>query len=363
MPRRLVQLGCAALLSATALSAQDRQPNSVLIQPTATSYAFGEGDAKTTVEQVAIPVVLMFPFHQRFSVDVTSAAAYSRVVAGDSTISEIYGPTDTQVRANIQILLNRLVLTLGVNAPSGQYRVDTEQTQAAGQIGNDFLFYPISSMGNGFAGTGGLAFAAQVANWNLGFGGSVRKAAEFSAFDDAQPVSRFQPGDEYRFRVTAERAIWLGTASLGLTYSAFGEDRVEETTTYSTGDRLIATAGWNFPVKRVNVFVSGWNLYRYKGEQFGGPAPRENIFNFATALSVPVKKWTVQPNVETRLWQVGGDRAGRLFNYGMRLSIPIGERSSLQPSFGMTSGTLYSLDDGSSVKMNGWQGSLLIWRR
>jgi hypothetical protein len=334
----------------------------VLIQPIGSSYTFGEGSSARTVEQLAIPIVMAFPFHRRFNVDLTTAAAYTRVVAGDSTISEIYGGTDTQIRANIQVLMDHVALTLGVNAPSGQYYVDDSQIEAAGQIGTDFLFYPISSMGNGPAGTAGLALAVQLLNWNVGVGGSLRKSMEFTPVGSGTTAVRYQPADETRLRLSAERKLWIGTASFGMTFAKFGEE-VLDSTTYSTGDRVITTAAWTVPIRSASVVVSLWNLSREAGEVLGGSAPRENVRNWTGALNLPVKRWTFQPSIESRRWEIAGDRAGELRNYGISISIPIGVNTVMQPRYGMSSGTLYSTLGGPSTPLTGWQGSLLIRRR
>ncbi len=284
-------LGTLALPAQEA-PAPERQGPTVLFQPTGASYFFGEGASARSVEQLAMPFAMIFPIHRRFTMDLTTAAAYTRVRQGDSTVSELYGATDTQLRANINILMDRLVLTLGVNAPSGQYYVDSTQVEAASRIGNDFLFFPISSMGNGTAGTLGLAAAAQLLGINVGLGGSMRKSLEFVPYGSGDSEIRYQPADETRLRVTAERALWLGsTASVGVTFSSFGEDEANATT-YSTGDRVITSAAWSVPVWKATLALSLWNLARDAGEQFGGAAPKENIRNYAGAIRLPVKRWT-----------------------------------------------------------------------
>lgn len=354
--------GIALALAATATLAQNApSQNNVLIQPTAVTYGIGEGVDKRTIEQASVPLALVLQLHRRLSVDVTSAFAYTRVLEQDSTLSEISGATDTQVRANIQILMDHLVLTLGVNAPSGQYQVTSEQMMAAGAIGNDFLFFPISSMGNGPSGTAGAALAFELFNWNLGFGGSMRKAMEFEPYEVGSPTVRYQPGDETRFRITAERALWIGTGSFGLTMSSFGDDQLDSTT-YSTGDRVISSAAWNIPFWRANLGLGVWHLSRDEGEQLGGPAPKEGIRNLSAVLSLPLLKWTVTPSIESRRWRVAGRPAGELRNLGISLNIPMG-RSIIEPRFSTSSGTLFSLVDASESPITGWQGSLLIRRR
>jgi hypothetical protein len=351
-------LPLVVVLAGAPLSAQGPENTSVLTAPTFTSLTFGSGPGKRTVSQLALPVVVILPFGEKVSVDVSTAFANSRVSTDDSTTSEISGLTDTQIRANFRVGAENLLFTVGLNLPTGQYSVPEAQQEAAGQIGNDFLYYPISSMGNGLAMTGGIAYARPMGDWNVGFGGSARKSTEFAAFEVASSDFRFTPADEYRVTFNADRPVGDGALSVGLTYSMFGED-MADTTTYSTGDRVIATAGWNFPVKGADVFLSAWNLYRLEGEILGADAPAENVFNVSGAVSIPMGQLLLQPNVETRLWQVGGARAGNLVNLGLRLRIPVG-RVGLFPSVGYSLGNLYSVVDGAATSVSGFRGAVTL---
>ncbi len=354
--RRSIAVAAAVSLGATPLAAQWYQNAAVLTAPTFTTLTFGSGTSERTVSQFALPIVVLLPFSEQLSVDVSTAFASSSVT-GD-TESDISGLTDTQIRANYRIGADNVLLTVGVNIPTGQYSVPEEQQVAAGQIGNDFLYYPISSMGNGLAMTGGIAYARPVGSWNFGVGGSARKSTEFAAFALDTGELRFTPADEYRLSLNADRPAGDGSVSFGLTYSVFGED-LADTTTYSTGDRLIATAGWSFPWSDRTVFISGWNLYRLEGEAFGTDAPAENVFNVSAAISLPFGEYLVQPSLETRLWQVGGVRAGNLLNLGLRVRVPLGGLS-LFPQLGYSLGNVYSVANGDGQKVSGIRVSVTM---
>jgi hypothetical protein len=353
--RRPAALAAGLLLASSGLQAQ-LENTAVLTAPTYTSLTFGSGASSRSVSQFALPVVVILPFGERVSVDVSTAFATASVKADDSTASEISGLTDTQIRANFRLGADNLLFTAGINVPTGQYSVPVTEQEAAGQIGNDFLYYPISSMGNGLAMTGGIAYARPMGNWNVGGGVSARKSTQFAAFAADSGDFRFTPADEYRASFNADRPVGDGALSLGLVYSMFGEDDADGTT-YSTGDRIIATAGWNFPVGGKDVFLSAWNLYRLEGEVLGDPAPAENVFNVAGAVSLAYGELLVQPNLETRLWQVGGARAGNLATLGVRVRLPVGG-FGLFPSLGYSVGNLYSLSDGQATKVNGLRASL-----
>jgi hypothetical protein len=356
--RRIAVLSAAVACTTAPLGAQWYQNASVLTAPTFTTLTFGSGASGRTVSQMALPVVFLLPFGEKISVDVSTAFASSTVKADGDTESDISGLTDTQIRANYRLGADNVLLTFGVNLPTGQYSVPEDQQEAAGQIGNDFLYYPISSMGNGLAMTGGIAYARPMGSWNFGVGGSARKSTEFAAFSVASEDFRFTPADEYRLSLNADRPVGDGSVSFGLTYSVFGED-IADTTTYSTGDRIIATAGWSFPVAGKDVFLSGWNLYRLEGEVLGADAPNENVFNVSAAVSLPYGEYLVQPSIETRLWQVGGARAGNLINLGVRVRIPVGN-VGLFPQLGYSLGNVYSVADGSATKVSGIRASVTL---
>ena len=362
-PRRAVTaLAFVGLVTAAPrlASAQLRDELAVIGAPSVTSYGFGAGAAKRTVSQHTVPFVVLLPISERLSMDLSTAFATSEVSVNGTAVSSISGLTDTQLRGNYT-LGESLLLTAGLNLPTGQYLIPVDQQEAAGQIGNDFLNYGVSSMGNGFALTGGVAYARPIGDWNLGVGTSLRKATRFDAFEVEQAPLRFTPSDEVRLRVGVDRPVGDGQIDLGLSYSAFGVD-VADTTTYSTGDRLIATAGWSFPVQGVQAYLSAWNLFRLAGEQLGGPAPGENVFNVSGGASIEVQGVLLQPMAELRLWQVDGVKAGNLMHVGIRARLGLGALA-VYPSVGLSTGALFSTADGTATNLSGFRSSLTVrWR-
>ena len=351
-----ILLLAALLLPADRTDAQDAR-NAVIGAPTVNTYRIGAGAAERTITQTTMPVVLVLPISERFGMDVSTAFATSGVSVAGITTSRISGLTDTQVRGNLSLRENLLV-TFGLNLPTGQYLIEAGQQEAAGQIGNDFLNYSVSSMGNGLSVTGGLAYARPLGAWNLGLGSSVRRSTAFSAFAVEQAEYRFTPADELRLRLGVDRPLGDGQVAVGLDFSSFGDD-IADTTAVSTGNRLTASASVAIPVGGVNAFVSAWNLFRLEGEQVGGIAPPENVLNLSTGVSLEWAGVLLQPTLETRLWSVDGTRAGNLFNVGLRARVGIGSLG-VYPSVGISSGTLFDLTDGSETSLSGFRGSLTL---
>ena len=79
-----------------------------------------------------MPFAVIVPFSDRFNIDISSSYANSQVTMPALPTSSIAGLTDTQVRGNLMLGDNAAVITIGVNLPSGQYKVPGGQQDAAG---------------------------------------------------------------------------------------------------------------------------------------------------------------------------------------------------------------------------------------
>jgi hypothetical protein len=283
-------------------------------------------------------------------------------------VSEISGLTDTQLRGNFTLGSDFVILTGGVNLPTGQSSVALDQLGAAGRIGNDFLAFPISNMGTGFAATGGIAVARPFGEWNLGFGGAVRRSASYEPFDVPGQSLRFQPGDEYRARVGADRTVGAGRLALGLTYSAFGNDDAGGSV-YNTGNRLVAQGLLTSALAGHDVTLAAYNMFRAPGHYASNaPAGRENITNAFVSVGLRTLGTVVEPSLEVRHWlqNVPGVASGSaaaadrwqssvLGTIGVRTRFGVAGVAAY-PSVGYTLGSLATVDASNAPARAGLTG-------
>src|SRR5258708_4825539 len=297
--RNLVPLALAAAI-APVLGAQSIFDSELRLAPQFIQYQI-KAPSSETISELAVPVFVSIPFGSSFRFDVGTSYARARVTTG-SAVSEINGLTDTQLRGNLTLGSDFVVITGGVNLPTGQSSVTLEQLTAAGRIGNDFLAFPISNMGTGLAVTGGIAIARPVGEWNIGFGGGGRRSKAYDPFNVPGTITRFTPGDEYRARVGVDRTVGAGRVSLGLTYSAFGNDDANGFA-YNTGNRLIAQGMYSTSLAGTDVTLGGYNMFRAAGHYATNePAGRENIANGYLGLGLHVLGTVVEPSAEVRSW-------------------------------------------------------------
>jgi hypothetical protein len=331
------------------------------------SYTLKSDGAEKTISQLVTPFAVVIPVGDRFSFDIATAWARSRVeLQGDTAApSTVSGLTDTQVRGSYVFGQDAVILTAGLNLPTGQSTANAQQFVAAQNISNDFLLFPIGTMGAGFGATGGIALARPIGAWNLGVGGSYRHSADFAPFEynDGQKA-HYQPGNELRTRIGVDRAFGSASAMLGATYSSFGDDK-SAGATFNTGNRLVFQGGYTTTRQGIGYSLSAWNLTRTRGTRADGrDAPSENITNIALGAAFTAGGIALEPTLETRHLAraaVAASSAGAALPSGSGQMQTAGLRArwtvagfQLAPSAGYSTGKLEGED------LTGWRGTLAI---
>jgi hypothetical protein len=357
----------ALALVASPLAAQDGPSWSTIFGPQYVNYKIGTGAGEKTVTQLSVPFALILPFGERFTLDISTSWADSRVSSNGVESSRINGLTDTQIRGNLSLFEGTAVFTLGINAPTGMYKVPDGQQEAAGQIGSDFLLYPVSSMGSGTAATGGVALARTLGEWNLGLGGSFRYSSPFDAYQVGDEALRFEPGSESRFRIGLDRGIGDARVSLGATYSMFTDNKAGPTT-FATGARTLGQASLYVPSNFGDWTLSAWDLYRAEGEIIGSTAPWENISNVGLSVGFNMGPVHVLPSVEGRFWlrapEAGasfsdGEKAGMVGTGGVRFRFDL-LGLSVNPAVNYSIGNVYPAGSTTSIDVSGYRATLLM---
>ena len=343
---RVLHASLALVTAVSAAQGQSLLDAEVRLAPQYVHYRL-QAPADETISELAIPVFVVVPAGSRLTFDV--GTAYSRaLVTSGTTRSEISGLTDTQIRGSYTLGGDFVVLTAGVSLPTGQRSVTLEQLLAAGRIGNDFLAFPVSNMGTGLAGTGGLALALPLGEWSVGAAVSVRRSKAYEPFDVPGQSFRYQPGNEVRGRIGVDRPLAAGRLALGVTYAAFGREDAGGSA-YNTGDRVIAQGSLTGLVGPHDYTIAAYNLFRAPGEYASGDrAGRENIANLFVSLGVQALGTLVEPSVELRHWRqhvfaVQGDetadvertQSSRLATVGVRVRARVAGLT-LYPSVGYT---------------------------
>lgn len=360
MTRRTLALAAlGAFLAPATLWAQSPLDASVRGGPQFVSYSIG-GGIGVTISEMAIPIVVAVPIGSRLTMDVGTAYAASKVKFDAGGTEDISGLTDTQIRANLSFGEDWIILTAGVNLPTGQTTVKEDQFRAASYIGNELLSFPIPSMGSGLGTTAGLAMARPWGDWNVGFGASMRYSAEYEPYEvSGVDEIRFQPGNEYRIRLGADHDFIGGRAAVGLTYSNFSDDKVGGGSAYGSGDRWVMQAGYNRFVWGADWTLSAWDVFRAEGLRAGVRAPTENIIAGAIAAGFNAGGFRLEPNSEFRFQSSEGSFIGSVLLTGVRARFGMGP-FDVFPSASYAIGVMASPGDTENARLNGFRGALTL---
>jgi hypothetical protein len=358
MHRVLATVLCVS--SASPLQAQSVFDTNVRAAPQFVQYQI-KAPVNETISEFTTPIFVVVPVSSRLSFDVGTAYALARVRPNGTNTeqaSSVSGLTDTQVRANFSFGNDFIVLTAGLNIPTGKQTASEAEQLAAYRIGSDFLAFPISNMGTGFGGTGGIAIARPIGSWNVGFGGSVRQSASYEPFvANTGERPRFQPGNEYRGRIGVDHPFGTGRMALGFTYSKFGDDDIGGSI-YNTGDRLISQAGFNNTFGGANVLVNAWDLYRQSGTIFTGERTGpENIVNVLFGVGFSAMSGMLEPSIELRNWTQESVAASMLSTFGLRYTVGAGS-FEITPSAGYTLGRFAAI--AGNADLNGFRAALAV---
>jgi hypothetical protein len=362
MLRRILPIAFAC--AAAELRAQSVYDIGARIAPQFHSYTVN-APSNLKISEFAAPLFVVIPLAPSFTIDVGTSYARSQVeqtVLGKTTTSSISGLTDTQVRGSYVLANDLIVLTAGVNIPTGQSTIPESKLIAASLIGSDFLAFPISNMGTGFGGTGGIALARPVGDWNLGVGVSVRRSAGYDPFDAAGVAETvYQPGNEYRARIGVDRAIGTGRAMVGVTYSAFGDDRLSGSA-YNTGDRYLTQAGYGNTLGAGQLSLAAWDLFRTTGTLADGTTlDHENIADASLVYGIAVGSATIEPNIEGRTWVQAGSSTSMLGTFGLRSQFPLAGMA-VMPSVGFSVGRVAAQDRevNTTATLTGFHATLAV---
>ena len=369
--RRLLPLAllCATVAAPSAAAAQGFWDASARLGPQIMQYNI-KAPINEKITEYAVPIYVLIPVTDALSFDLGTSWASARVETPGAAASELSGLTDTQLRANYTIGTDFIVLTAGVNLPTGQSTALPDQQAAATRIASDFLVFPITGFGTGAGGTGGIAMARPLGDWNVGMGLAMRHSLAYDPFQATDGTKlHFQPGNEYRARVGVDRPYGTGRISLGVTYSKFGHDQANESV-YNTGDRYITQASITNSINGADIMLAGWDLFRASGQLADKTLTgRENIVNAGLAVGFHTAPGiVVEPSVEGRVWTQDGTPASYMTTAGLRLNFDMGGYA-ITPFAGYTLGSIGGSPkvtapngtvSGGNASMTGFRATLAI---
>ncbi|HEX6589665.1 MAG TPA: hypothetical protein VF039_11615, partial [Longimicrobiales bacterium] len=249
--RALRLLAVAAALASVA-AAQPAAAQTVAGGVVHRAFGLDESLAATGASLTLVPIAAEVPLARVVSLELYGAYAMGSIERGDSTL-ELAGPVNANVRA-VWAAAPWARVTLGVSVPTRDAAHDPEEAQVAAILSTDLLGFREVSFGSGGAVTAGVAFAHQVGDWGVGYGGSYRHAAGFEPLADT--ALTYEPGSQLVLRVAGDRNLGAtGKLTLGASYQHFADDEFASNL-FRPGPRVRADVAYAF-----RRGASTWSLF------------------------------------------------------------------------------------------------------
>lgn len=187
------------------------------------------------VTQFSIPIGVAIPLSARWTADVSGAytigsARLTDSLGGNLRTLDLRGPTDMKLRVVGRLVGDALIVTAGVNAPTGLTQLGGDEVTALRLIGAPPLRMPSPTLGSGLGATAGVVVARQVGPWAVALGGSYEARAAYSPIDvaaaGAVAISDLDPSNAAHLTLGADRLFGEHRVSLLGSYDLYGEDRL-----------------------------------------------------------------------------------------------------------------------------------------
>ena len=232
----------------------------------------------TRVQQFGLPVSAASLIGGGWRMDVTTLLARGVVTytdgraAGGMRTASLAGLSDLRVRASGRFLSDAVVMTIGVNAPTGLTALNNTQFSALRILAAPAMALGSSPVGGGPSGTLGVVYGRQALGWGLAFGASYEARGTYqpvAALTAGAPSADFKPGGVIRSSLGADRVVGPHRLSLAFAADVFADDKLrgalasQQLTTVRLGPVLSADAQLQMAASGLRDLIV-YSVYRWR---------------------------------------------------------------------------------------------------
>lgn len=223
--------------------------------PTAIGAAGTEGSGMISGgSQVTVPLGLVIPLHPRWTVDMYTAytRGSARLAVPDAagrTSYQLNGLTDSKIRVVGALVEDAVLLTAGVNLPTGRSTLSPEQLGAFSLLSAPSLRFRSPVLGTGAGATLGVILARSIAEWGMALATTYEARGSYAPAEalavGTEPAS-LRVGNAVHLSLAGDRLIGSTHHTLSLTGDLFqqgsiGDPAQATSETFALGPSVAAT--------------------------------------------------------------------------------------------------------------------------
>lgn len=301
------------------------------------------------------------PLVDRLSLGVSGAFAKGTMGRGSLDQLDISGLTDTQVSLTFSPNLY-FDFTAVVIAPTGKETQTLDESIVAGAMASDLLPFRVSNWGTGGGGGVNASVAGPLGPVGAGLSVGYIAGREFQPLDGGQFA--YRPGGLVRIVGALDATVGEASkASFKVTYHRYGQDQVDGTNLFQSGDRFQGLASLAFPMGPASSGIAYASVTHRQGSTLLGqlpialPSVSQNLFLLGGGLRMPVGTAVLQPDAEIRVLR-RSDSTGQGFDLGVGAALEFRSgRNVFAPSARVHFGSL-DVGTGDSSRLLGFEVGL-----
>jgi hypothetical protein len=250
--------------------------------------------------QFSFPVLAEATLSENWTADLSTAFVSGSVTLSQADANQkdsysVSGLTDTKLRLTGRVMGDNVVVTVGLNVPTGATNLEPNELNALRVIAAPALGFQIPVLGTGGGGTAGVILARQTTNFALAFGAAyeLRRGYAPVVLVSGIPAPDFNPGDVFHVSVGADGTVGEHRLNASLSTDLFSEDRLSSDgnsapATTHLGPIVTAEAKLDIAthvLRELSVFASERYRTSYKRDGITVPQSSANYFEIG-ALGV-----------------------------------------------------------------------------
>ena len=237
--------------------------------------------------ELSFALSLYLPIGEDFGISLRGARANA---GGD--VSKVSGFTDTQLGLSYRWEALNVVLSLGVNLPSGKRKLTREEFETSSLLSKNIFTLQVPNFGQGLNINPRLIWAFPISDdVVMGLGASYQYKGKFRPL---ATVDEYDPGDE--FLLTGGLDLRLGEAakfSSDIIVTIYGRDKIGSKQVFMSGKKIVANIQFVRYFEHNELRVQARYRTRSKGQIAAGGilVPEEertepNQFEFLTGFNI-----------------------------------------------------------------------------
>ncbi|MFH1374512.1 MAG: hypothetical protein ABII79_12025 [bacterium] len=294
----------AVLLLVSPVQSQIRfgQPTYGDVQIVYSHWSLKQADTTTEINQMTIPVTGFVPLKENVEA-IFYIVSSSNTLKASQTDFSLSGMGDARMQVNHSFMNDQLLLSLGVNMPTGKKKLTIDEELLVVQVlSQNYLSFPMRRFGEGFGFSALLGGAQMLGDLRCGVGVMYQVNGEYEPYAGSD---KYDPGDVLSVNATADWQNDRTTVTSEMIFAAYGADKFAGSNAFKQSTQL---TGRLRVVHKSEAFDAGGGLsYLARGRNsFFYPNSTQRLFGNEFMIDANLTRgfaehWRFTPTAEIRM--------------------------------------------------------------